>query len=472
MSGLLPAHVIDKIRDAGTKASERGAELGGRLRELGNVEALQHLAKKGRVNMLAKLGQLEVSSDYALARRQRCVALTRSVLADVDREFALLVKYVGLMAEHYENLSRLLDKFRFTCDGEIAISAEEDDERSTPATAAAAAPGGGGGDSFSDDSFTNLPDASSPELAEGPPSEIVDFCRKVKHLTEELQETIRNSCMNISKSTMTQLDAESARVAKEVEERQVELDTRRIEVSNLADHLAKVQTNIGNASTGVASIIVTQPEVMDSLQESVRVLRIDLERKRNMMSASEEAYRQRCRVAKKELHFLLEQTSMSTWTCYNVFFSQLSNFFEETTVAGRNVCKALIKLKNSQTIARTLTAERKARLTKERRHAEERARQSTPPVEPVAAAVAPTRPLDDLLGGGVGAATTAPNDDPFGAFLASRGVAPTSTSGGSPQVQQQQQPQWSTPLQTREASPSGTSASGSAPRHVLDDLFQ
>ena len=68
---------------------------------------------------------------------------------------------------------------------------------------------------------------------------------------------------------------------------------------------------------------------------------------------------------KRKLHFLLEQTSMSTWSCVNVFFQQASHFLRDIAVDSGKFSKEILSIKNNQNVAKELTKERRERLKKE-----------------------------------------------------------------------------------------------------------
>lgn len=91
---------------------------------------------------------------------------------------------------------------------------------------------------------------------------------------------------------------------------------------------------------------------------------------REDLVAANIAYESELQQAKEVLNDALEQTSMSTWSCYNVFFSQMAHYFSDVQVANTELAKCLISLKNSQQISKKLTKERRDRLVSMRSTAE------------------------------------------------------------------------------------------------------
>ena len=91
---------------------------------------------------------------------------------------------------------------------------------------------------------------------------------------------------------------------------------------------------------------------------------------REDLVAANIAYESELQQAKEVLNDALEQTSMSTWSCYNVFFSQMAQYFSDVHVGNMELAKCLISLKNSQQISKKLTKERRDRLVSLRSDAE------------------------------------------------------------------------------------------------------
>lgn len=91
---------------------------------------------------------------------------------------------------------------------------------------------------------------------------------------------------------------------------------------------------------------------------------------REDLVAANIAYESELQQAKEILNDALEQTSMSTWSCYNVFFSQMAHYFSDVQVGNTELAKCLISLKNSQQISKKLTKERRDRLVSMRSTAE------------------------------------------------------------------------------------------------------
>jgi hypothetical protein len=202
-------------------------------------------------------------------------------------------------------------------------------------------------------------------------------------LSKMVATTLGSSCCRVLDDSLTTLTGDGRAARQAVHHSQIRYDNARSDVVAAAQTVEAAEVNLRNVN-------------FDGFRQDYQLAREALVRKQAREDAAAAEYNTAVQEGHSTFIFLFQQASMTTWSCYNVFFTELSNYFAEARDVSHRMSATLKQLKNSQWIARQLTAERSMRLDRERRLAEEERGTPPPPppaVPPPMAAESP-RPLD------------------------------------------------------------------------------
>ena len=360
-----------------------------RLKDLhGGTENWRYLFDKGKLTVLSAFGSMAESRDAAYDRRRHAIVTTRRLVTAIEKEFSAVVAALGALGDHHAALCTLLQQFRRECDLHIATSADEppsdgsdDDEDTaqprcsnadggTSALSAASSPGQRkAGSPQRESDFINISSSEREALRSVADDDTMHkFEMKMKAMFAELNETVKGSCLGISKSSIHQIDEAYVKITSSVNRAQTAFDTKRRETAVIAREVEALKAEVAE--------LTQRHQPGGSVHSSSSSSNTKLSARSTLLEQREQALSERCQEQEKllvlyrtavgegmkNLHFALEQVSMSTWSTYNIFFAQLGNFFDEATVETRRAAKALVDLKNAQNVARVISEEKKHRM--------------------------------------------------------------------------------------------------------------
>lgn len=368
---------------------------------------LEHIWRLGKHFALVASNSIDDTTDRDYERRLRATTHSKSLLYQIEAEFELVCKSVGQLTMHYDALLDLLEKFRLVCDGEL-IHSYDKQKQQLDMDIASLVP---------DAKKESDGDAAYLSSCNEANAKLEALRKRLRESATTLTEAVKTSCSPMNIVTRTHLEQAQNQVAGKVTKMQCDYDLLRRSLmkgdlgtqnpshpppaegrarSGSGDGIARATLNaitnnpvtkaIGAAFGGgqQGSAHGAEGEAGFSVDEEGNTIinpPLNASGKTNMnstipTSAREEmvaanlAYESELQQAKELLHEALEQTSMSTWSCYNVFFSQMAQYFSEVEKGNSDLAKVLISLKNSQLISKKLTKERRERLGLMRKTAE------------------------------------------------------------------------------------------------------
>lgn len=301
----------------------------------------------------------------------------------------------------------------------------------------------------------------------------------MRKLTDEMRETIQGSCLSLLTATMRTLDTEEMKIHAEVKNISVEYDLMKNEVKNLEKEVNKLRESINRPGTHA---LVLSAQVLESVRAECQGKEERLAEMHQELAVKKAMYDNANSRAKSALLFTLEQTSMASWSCFNILFHQLQRYFGDISKLSEPATRAMLEMKSVQNVAKAIDRDRKVMLKEAREEGERRAAQLGTPTGGLEATgtqgqrVSPNQKEKEE-----GSSSTTnrlrPFDDLFSDFIADseaigRGVAGGAGSSGgtvtgsSPMVQQKPPPTAS----PRYVDPA-TESSPPATKPSFDDLF-
>jgi hypothetical protein len=430
--------ILHNIKQKGTEAVRATTELLYTAEAQLKNASLQDLVDRGRVAALGALGMLgeaaqtTPSRDIIYQHRLRGVHRTRRIVEKIDKEFSALVSDTAALGLRFGKLCTLLNSFRNCCDVHILLSIDEEQELAQKEAA---------NDGFVDIDLEGEARSLEKSLAERHDDQrIEEFQSKMKRMIAELRETVDTNCKGICQATLSDLDLTHHSVVHTVTQAETAADLQRHKVDSAKRAIKKLRDEINTFPDGTRN-------------KSLRVMQLE-QTEASLANKVDESnsLQQECQHAvlegRSKLHFSLEQCSMSTWSMYNIFFSQMTNFFDEAAKESSTVSKAFASLKNMQGVSRRITEEKRQRMA----HAEAR-----PPTPPPAAprggehetslvgfdgapfsvgASATAPPADSAYSR---ATVAAPSDDDFESFMTQRHGSVSSGDTSSPNTHRERQ---------------------------------
>jgi hypothetical protein len=360
-----------------------------RLKDLqgaaGSGENWRYLFDKGKLSVLSALGSMEESRDAAYDRRRHALVTTRRLVSAIEKEYSAVVQALGELGDHHAQLCILLSRFRRECDLHITSSADEppsdgeEDLIGTPTgggtpvpSSAAGKPSRRSASPSPDSGFVSISSHERDELRSIADDDLMQkFEQRMKGLFAELNETVKGSCLGISKTSIRQMDETYVKTTSAVDRAQTAFDVKRRETAATAKEVEALKAEIAELKSSNRGVAVSNSSSSSSCGSKIAAKTAQLEQKEALLSEQCQMqerllrlYRGAVHEGMKNLHFGLEQVSMSTWSTYNIFFSQLGSFFSDATVETKRAAKALVELKNAQNVARVISEEKKQRLLK------------------------------------------------------------------------------------------------------------
>ncbi|CUG94459.1 Hypothetical protein, putative [Bodo saltans] len=416
--------ILHNIKQKGTDAVRATTELIYTAEAQLKNATLQDLVNRGKVAAWGALGLLDdaaqttPSRDVLYQHRLRGVHRTRRIVEQIDKEFTGLVADTAALGVRFGKLCTLLNSFRNCCDVHILLSVEEEQELALKE----AANGG-----FVDVDLESEARSLEKSLAERHDDQrIEEFQAKMKRMIAELRETVDTNCKGICHATLADLDRTHHHVVHTVTQAETAADLQRHKVDSAKKAVKKLRDEINAFPDGTRN-------------KSLRVMQLE-QTEANLANKVDEnnSLQQECQHSvlegRSKLHFSLEQCSMSTWSMYNIFFSQMTNFFDEASKESSTVSKAFASLKNMQGVSKRITEEKRQRLA----NAEGQRPPTPPPPSAPRASVEQQQQQSSLLdmveeqSSSVGTSATAPpadstvksrlaaSDDDFESFMTQR----------------------------------------------------
>lgn len=310
----------------------------------------QDIVNRGKVaawNAMGMLGEDQTAArDVVYQHRLRGLHRTRRIVEQIDKEFSQLVTDTAALGVRFSKLCTLLNNFRNCCDVHILLSVEEEQEIALKETA--------------NDGFVDVADMVTVRSNDKTASEREDdqkiqlFQTKMKRMIAELRETVEVNCKGICQATLADLDRAHHEVVHDVTQAETAVDLQRHKVESAKRSLRKLKEEVNTFSDGTRS----KAQRVMQLEQGEAGLGAKMEESHNLQLAYQQAVLQ----GRSNLHFALEQSSMSTWSMYNIFFSQMTNFFDEAARESQTVAKAFTSLKNMQSVSKRISEEKRQRL--------------------------------------------------------------------------------------------------------------
>lgn len=316
---------------------------------------VQDVVAKGARKTLAAVGMIqETKVPPALRRRERSFVVTRRVLEHIHNEFEGLTKDTEALAHRFESLCSLLNKFRVYCDAQV-VEAEGGE-------------GGGESEGGGSEDFVDVADPKSTSPGGGAEAAanaaleddqesnegIALFRRKMRALLSELRETVSVNCCGLTQTAMKDMD-EAYRVAvKATDSAASAVDFQQLTVQNANQELQREKgrlTKFHEDDPNSAPVHI-----------AVRHREAKLVQAKDELAELQASYREAVRSAGTSLFFAQEQTSMSTWSAYQILFSQMTHFFADASSESASISKTLTQLKNRQQVSLKISAEKRMRI--------------------------------------------------------------------------------------------------------------
>lgn len=349
--GSSASGILQTVKEKGAEAVRATNDLIFAAEQQLRGATLQDVVQRGKLVALDAMGVMSVSNAGPLYQhRVKGLVKTRRLLESIDEEFHRLVADAAALGQRFDKLCRLLNQFRWCCDSHIAISREDEESLAQR-------------DKDNDfvDVASELNSASQVPPTSKEDARVLQFQDNMRRMIAELQETVELNCGGICKTAIRSLDQAHLEVVRQVTAAQTALDLQRRKVQNGNDGLKKLRDEVKK-----------MPEA--HAQKSLRVMQLEQMEASHSVKVEEEQqlrseFDQTVRSGLSSLHYALEQSSMSTWSVYNIFFAQMNHFFVDAGNEASEVAKAFAALKNSQGVSKRISEEKRQMLEKHRQQA-------------------------------------------------------------------------------------------------------
>lgn len=280
------------------------------LQKFKGDDGLQRLFSAGKLSLYSLMGDFQQTKDELFERRTSCVLNTRRCLRQLDEQFDGIVRTTDKLVTQISGVFATLESFHHHCDLELEYETETYQEDTQQF----------------DRCFASVKEAE----------------RKMRQAMGEFS-SANMTCKSLNAGAVTQLEGVDAASITEVGRAQMELDLHRRKVQVLEADMAKLQSRQGMVNEG--DFVAAQ---------------MGLQRETDELQVVGDSYVETLRRAMQSTSFALEQTSMTGWSCCNVFFVQLSTMLNELRDNTAGAASIFSTIKNSQNVSKRITQEKRS----------------------------------------------------------------------------------------------------------------
>ncbi|RNE97801.1 hypothetical protein TraAM80_09134 [Trypanosoma rangeli] len=278
-------------------------DVGASLRQFQGSNGLRCLFDQGKLSLLSAMGEFKQSSDAIFDTRMKVVSQTRVSILKLSDYYAAVGKTVETLFLQIDDLLSELYHFKEICENHLEMTNECASE---------------------DAGFGSI---NSMKI-------------KLGALSRELVSDIRTNCCGIQASSLEQIDKIYMSAKCDVGRAQTAFDVKR-----------------RNAQVYEEELFVTRSK---GSQNQVKQMEFKLHSLLERLHESGNQYHDALRDNMKKTSFLLEQTSMTTWSAANVFFLQLGTFFKDAMSGFEVLVGAFSSVKNNLDVSRRINLEKQA----------------------------------------------------------------------------------------------------------------
>lgn len=264
----------------------------------------KRLLDSSRLTLLSFLGEFESSQDEVFGKRRDAVMKTRQCLLDLNHHFDTVDEIGNTLIQTFSKIIATLNEFHKYCD---KMGNDETDEFVLK--------------------FNDLRNQNAQ-------------LKKLYHEFSMLKVTPKR----MNSSAVDTLESSFLEASRLVGSSQTGVDVHRRKVQVRQSELNRARNSGDTEAVEVATARLSQ--ACNTL-ESVGANHFEVVKK-----------------AMETTHFALEQTSMSSWSSSNVFFSQLGDLFSGLCVSTKAIANICCLIKNMQTVSKKISEEKGQALEK------------------------------------------------------------------------------------------------------------
>jgi hypothetical protein len=262
--------------------------------------------KRGRLAFVTKvLNRIEESKDPAFARRQEAADELVVIQAEMFRGFERVTGLFHEIGKEVEGVTRLLEQFR------AAVAIHNHDHTAG----------------------LMLSPGDEPRVKKLD-DEVSANASRLVHLAESASSTLKNSCAKMIHESMNYLRIEGGAATTAVRDAQVSMDLARSD-------LVAAEGAVDTARHASAEAHGGSHRGGESPSVELEKARQSSSRREAALNVKKGAYDATLKDNREKLDYTLDQVTMATWACFNVFFTEISNFLSESAPVAKVIATSI-----------------------------------------------------------------------------------------------------------------------------------